>query len=538
MFSRSLFEVLSGTGAGYFDSFSGLVFFLLVGKWFQQKTYGAISFERDYRSYFPMAVTRLEKGSERIISLNKVEIGDHLRIRNNELIPVDALLLKGKGRIDYSFVSGESSRIIKDEGELIYAGGRQDGTSIEIEVLKKVENSYLTSLWNNPVFSKLKNRRSLSDHLAAYFTILLIVIALIGGIVWSSIDPSKAAFVVTSVLIVACPCAIALSVPFTYGNGIRILGNKAVYLKSTDVIEPLTEITDIVFDKTGTITRSDASEIIWKGVELSREDKRVICNLCRHSAHPLSRELANFLDSEKLEVKAFAELSGKGISGNFAGQHWKVGSADFVGAENTYLQTRTYVSKDGMVLGAYQFHNAYRPGMKELFEQLKYGYHLHILSGDNDAEKEQLSSLLPDGARLNFNQQPADKLEYVAQLQEKGKSVLMIGDGLNDAGALRQSNVGFSVVDDVYAFTPASDGIIDSRQLRHLPEILDFAKYNKKVVIGSYFFSVLYNSIGLYFALTGQLTPLVAAILMPLSSVSVVLLVTLLTNLKGRHIFQ
>jgi len=535
LYLRSLYEIFSHTGPGYIDSFAGLIFFLLIGKWFQHQTYSAINFERDYESYFPISVSRKKEDKEEIVALKSVKVGDRLVIRNNELIPTDAILIKGQGSIDYSFVSGESALIEKKEGDQLYAGGRQEGTAIEVEVLKEVENSYLTQLWNNPIFDKEKETVSLSDTISRYFTYFIIAIALIGGGIWYFIDPSKFVFIITSVLIVACPCAIALSVPFTYGNSIRIFGRKAFYLRSTKVIEPITEITSVVFDKTGTITENNKSEVTWEGVQLSGQEETYIKSLVEHSSHPLSRRI-----SAKLKVNKFdggyqvSEFPGRGIEADFKGVKWRVGSASFTGSQLIDNRTRVYVSAGNKYLGSFVFSNTYRNGIDELFKRLASKRKLHILSGDNDAELEALQKIVPAGTSFNFNQKPADKLAYIADLQEKGEKVMMLGDGLNDAGALKQSNVGVSVVDDVYAFSPASDGIISGEKLAQLDAYFDFAAYSKKVVKWSYIFSLLYNTIGLCFALSGTLTPLIAAILMPLSSISVVIFVTLLTNLKGR----
>lgn len=535
LYLRSLYEIFSHTGPGYIDSFAGLIFFLLIGKWFQHQTYSAINFERDYESYFPISVSRKKADKEEIVALKSVKVGDRLVIRNNELIPTDAILIKGQGSIDYSFVSGESALIEKKEGDQLYAGGRQEGTAVEVEVLKEVENSYLTQLWNNPIFDKEKETVSLSDTISRYFTYFIIAIALVGGGIWYFIDPSKFVFIITSVLIVACPCAIALSVPFTYGNSIRIFGRKAFYLRSTKVIEPITEITSVVFDKTGTITENNKSEVAWEGEQLSEKEGAYIKSLVEHSSHPLSRRISAMLKSDKLDgAYEVNEFPGRGIEADFNGAIWRVGSASFTGTQLIDNRTRVYVSAGNKHLGSFVFSNTYRNGIDELFKRLASKRKLHILSGDNDAELEALQKIVPPGTSFNFNQKPADKLAYIADLQRKGEKVMMLGDGLNDAGALKQSNVGVSVVDDVYAFSPASDGIISGEKLAKLDAYFDFAAYSKKVVKWSYIFSLLYNTVGLCFALSGTLTPLVAAILMPLSSISVVIFVTLLTNLKGR----
>jgi Cu+-exporting ATPase len=547
LYARSLFEIISQSGAGYMDSFAGLIFFLLIGKWFQHQTYTSINFERDYESYFPISVSRIKKQSarenetleseEEIIALKSVVVGDRLVIRNNELIPTDCILIKGNGNVDYSFVSGESALIQKNEGDKLFAGGRQEGTTIEVEVIKEVQNSYLTQLWNNPVFDKEKATVSLSDKISRYFTLIILGVALIGGAIWYAIDPTQSVFVVTSVLIVACPCAIALSVPFTYGNGIRIFGRKGFYLRSIKVIEPITEVTAVVFDKTGTITENNATEIRWEGKELNDADKVGIHSLVSHSSHPLSRKISQHLKLNSAEeIENIQERLGAGISGSINGVEWRIGSALFTDAISVDNHTRVYVNNGSEVLGSYIFSNSYRKGMAELFTQISKTKTIHILSGDNDAELEALKAITPTGTIFNFNQTPEDKLKYIAALQASGEKVMMLGDGLNDAGALQQSQVGISVVDDVYAFSPASDGILSGSKLSALGQYLNFAVYNKRVVKWSYAFSLFYNIIGMVFALSGSLTPLVAAILMPLSSISVVILVTLLTNVKGRRI--
>lgn len=536
---QSLYEILSGTGAGYLDSFAGLIFFLLIGKWFQQATYGAINFERDYKSYFPIAVSKKVDDKEEIVPLSTLKIGDRLVIRNNELIPADAVLVTGTARVDYSFVTGESALVTKNPGDKLFAGGRQEGQIIEIILEREVQNSYLTKLWNNPLFDKEKINTSFTETITKYFTVIIIFLAIFGALFWLWADASKSLFVVVSVLIIACPCAIALSLPFTYGNGIRILGKKSFFLRSSKVIESIADVTDIVFDKTGTLTLANESQITWIGESLSDEDKKNISAIVSQSAHPLSRKISNFLNSETTnKIQNLAEISGKGLTAEINNQHYKIGSSSFVSETNNSEGTTVFVKKNETLLGYFSFSNVYRSGVNELMNNLSPQFQIHVLSGDNISEKVQLEKFMPVSTQYNFNQSPSDKMEYISALQKQGKKVMMIGDGLNDAGALRQSNVGVSVVDDVYSFSPSSDGIIDGKQLHQLLNFIEFCRYNKRVVKISYAFSIFYNLIGLSFALTANLTPLVAAVLMPISSISVVILVTVLTNLRGKKLSE
>ena len=193
LFLRSTVEIIFDLGTGFFDSLSGLVFFLLLGKFFQQKTYNFLSFERDYKSYFPIAVTRLLQQNEENIEIYDVVKGDRLLIRNEELIPVDGILISDSTEIDYSFVTGESKPITKKSGDKIFAGGKQMKGAIEMEVLTTVSQSYLTQLWSNDLFTKGKTSSftSLTDKISKHFTIIILSIATVASIFWFFYDASK-----------------------------------------------------------------------------------------------------------------------------------------------------------------------------------------------------------------------------------------------------------------------------------------------------------------------------------------------------------
>ncbi|GGK20094.1 ATPase [Yeosuana aromativorans] len=542
LFIRSTFEIIFNHGSGFFDSLTGLVFFLLLGRFFQQKTYTFLSFERDYKSYFPIGITKIiSDGTEESIQVYDIEKGDRLLIRNEELIPVDCILIKGNARIDYSFVTGESKTVIKNSGDKLFAGGKQLDGSIEVDVLKSVEQSYLTQLWSNDVFKtdKEKTFTSITNNISQYFTVVVLSIAFITTAYWLLVDSSKALNVFTSILIIACPCAFALSAPFTFGNILRILGKKKFYLKNASVIEQLAKINTIIFDKTGTITANKDTQIEYEGVALSTEEEAILKSTLRGSNHPLSRSLYNILDEHDiLTLDSYEEYLGEGISGQYKQSHIKVGSAPFVGraTDTATLNTSVHISSNNAYKGKFTFYNAYRKGLSQLFNQLKKHYDLAILSGDNEGEKENLTKLLPAKTKLLFNQKPEDKLEYIKYHQSEGAHVLMVGDGLNDAGALAQSNVGIAISENVNVFSPACDAILDASKFDQLYQFIKLSKTSLKIIKWSFALSFIYNVVGLYFAVTGQLAPVVAAILMPLSSISIVSFTTLATNVAGRKL--
>lgn len=537
MFVRSLVDIFILDGAGFLDSMCGLVFFMLSGKLIQQTTYNFLSFERDYKSYFPIAVTKLDNQRETPIQVYDIQEGDQLLIRNEELIPVDAILLSDQAYIDYSFVTGEEVPVEKKLGDKIYAGGKQVGKAIEISAIKTVSQSYLTELWSNDVFQKKVNQKyiHITDRASKIFTPILLIIAVVGLIFWSIKGTWIDAFnVFTAVLIVACPCALALTAPYTWGNVIRILGKKKFYLKNTIVIEQLSKIDTIVFDKTGTLTTSQNNQLCYEGIALSQDELSEIKNIVRASNHPLSRRLYNELPtSDFFTPNDFKEWVGKGVEGTINKNVYKIGSAAWILNDHKKVEgeSSVHIMKNDTYLGKFVFQNHYRSFLSQMFTELSSkNIEMHVLSGDNEGEKRYLEREYPQIKHYVFHQKPIDKLEYIKKLQSEGKNVLMIGDGLNDAGALAQSNVGISISENINVFTPASDAILDASVFKKLPDFLNYCQSAMKTIGYSYRLAITYNIVGISFALSNHLSPLVAAIIMPLSTATIISFVSAMSN--------
>lgn len=528
-FSRSIYEIISGTGSGYLDSMSGIVFFMLLGRFFQDKTYDALSFNRDYTSYFPLSVTIVENDSEKQIPVSDLKPGHRIRIHSQEIIPADCILFLGKAKIDYSFVSGEALPVEKSIGEIIYAGGRQVAGVLDLEVVKEVSQSYLTQLWNNTAFQKDEEKEVSYIHsLSRYFTIVLFSVAAITAMYWYVADVTKMWNAVTAILIVACPCALLLSATFTNGNMLRVLQNFGFYARNAQVIERISDADTLVFDKTGTITSHGESAITYTGDALSDEDLQKIKALAIQSSHPLSRTISNSLCDHQTDAKVigFKETRGAGIEGFIDGIDVKLGSAEFVSLNRieSSVGTKVYLKMNGELCGCFLIKAPYRSGMERVFAKLKGRYKLSLLSGDTDSERQHLSPFF--NADLLFKQSPQDKLNYIESLSLQGKKVIMVGDGLNDAGALKISHVGIAITDDINNFSPACDVIMSGSSFPYFNLLLSYCRQNKVIVNSSFVISILYNIVGLFFAVQGQLQPVIAAILMPVSSLSIVLFTT------------
>jgi Cu+-exporting ATPase len=538
LFVRSAYEIITESGIGYFDTHAGLVFFLLIGKWFQQKTYDTMSFERDYKSYFPVASNVIKNEKEYSVPVTNLEIGERIIVRNNELIPADAILLKGEASIDFSFVTGESMPVKKVLGEMVYAGGKQMGQAIELEVIKKVSQSYLTQLWNNELFNKSNESRlqTFQQSISRYFTYVLLLIAFGSASWWLYFKPELALHAFTSVLIIACPCALALSSPFALGTAMRILGKRGFFLKSPEVVEHIAKSTYMVFDKTGTITQPSESTIKYIGNELDERSKHLISNLTKNSVHPLSKKIHAFIgNSASLSIKEYTEIPGKGIQGVIDGTLIAMGSAAYLDVqdEKQALSTRVYLKMNEVLVGYFELAHSYRNGMKQVLDKSKQTHKIELLSGDNENEQAALLPFFETENNMHFNQSPLDKLNRIEHLK-KSYNVMMIGDGLNDAGALKAADVGISITENTAQFSPASDVIMDARQFSSLPDFIQFTKRTLQVIHMSFVLSLLYNIIGLSYAVQGILSPVIAAILMPISSISVIVFTTSVTALMAK----
>lgn len=540
-FSRSVYEIVSNTGAGYLDSMSGIVFFMLIGRFLQQKTSSHLKFNRDYRSYFPISVTKIIQGATKSININDVEVNDVLKMHHQEIVPVDGILSSKQAIIDYSFVTGENIPQKLVTGDLVYAGGKVMSESIHVVTLKTFEQNSFTTLWNNKAFeSTTSSHQNFVDNLSKYFSLVLLVIASISFAYWQVVNPLNAWNAFTAVLIVACPCTLLLASSYTNGFIIELLSMQGLFVKNEHTLQKLADINHIVFDKTGTITEKNSQDVTLFAHQLKDDDLLLVLSVLQHATHPISKIICNYYSPKNyLDITHFKEVEGSGIEAWHQDKLIKIGRASYVGTievEDT-KGSNCYFKIDNQVEGYFNVIHTVRSSVKNLLSNLM-AYDISLLSGDNPSAKQQLAEIFPIHSQLRFQQTPQQKLDFVESMQSKGQKVLMVGDGINDAGALKQSDVGISIVEDTFSFSPASDAILQGEKIGELYKFLKASKLIKYFIIAMFIYSLLYNVIGLSYAVSGNLKPVIAAILMPASSISVILLAYLGTSFIYQKLFR
>ncbi|HET7697594.1 MAG TPA: heavy metal translocating P-type ATPase metal-binding domain-containing protein [Vicinamibacterales bacterium] len=524
LYARSAFEIGTARGEGFMDSFTGLVFFLLIGRLFQLKVFERIAFDRTYRSFLPLTVRAERGGGTAPVPIDRLHRGDVITLRRHEVVPADAVLLDERGAVDYAFITGEQTPVIVSRGEAVRAGGRAASTSLRLRIARDVSQSVLAGLWNNPVFGKPKERwlTAVAARFGAWFTVGAIGLAAAGGIAWWP-DAAAAMSVATAVLIIACPCALTLSAPITLGTAMGMLGRRGLYLKHPAVALDLSRIDTIAFDKTGTLTSTaDAPHIERYG--LSECAWSLVRRLAGESVHPVSRAIAAAGGAvPAVRVSGVREIAGKGIRGTVDGVRVAIGTRAFIASETGIHaggpQYATYASA-GDELGWIDLTSPVRDGVEQAAEMLAARHELFLLSGDNAREAARWRRYF--GERTRFSQSPDEKLRCVEEARTRGRHVLMVGDGLNDAGALAAADVGIAVSDSTACLVPACDALLAAERVADLPAFLAYARRARQVVLLCFTVSVAYNAVGLTLALAGALTPLASAILMPVSSLTIV----------------
>jgi P-type Cu+ transporter len=522
LYLRSAVDIVWSRSEGFMDSFTGLVLFLLVGRLFQAKAFDHIAFDRTFRSFLPLSV-RVERDDAIVPTpLADLREGDRVLIRPHEVVPADAVLLSREGSFDYAFVTGESHPILATSGARIRAGGRALDATVRLLLVRSVAHSQLARLWDSPAAGRPTAQRltAVAARFGAIFTLAAVGLAA-GGAAWYWPAVSQSLDVATAVLIIACPCALTLAAPLTFGTAMEQLARRGCYLRNSAVILDLARLDTLLFDKTGTLT-SAVQGAQADPVGLTDREWRLVRRLAAESTHPASRVIAAGEPPEgRLQWRR--ETPGLGVRGVVDGHEIVLGAAPFVareiGAPVPAGSEGPVVAIDGRAAGFVRLSTTPRPGVGAAVRELSATHEIRLVSGDEPRETERWRALF--GPNIAFRQSPEDKLAAIQARQAAGGRVAMIGDGLNDAGALAAADVGIAVSDETACMVPACDAVVHGDRVASLPAFLRYARQARQVVIACFVVSMLYNALGISLALMGVLTPLVTAMLMPVSSLSI-----------------
>jgi Cu2+-exporting ATPase len=555
-------STVTGTGEVYFDTVTLLIFLLLTGRWVQrsQQRKAADASELLY-SLAPGTARVVLDGEVQECPVEAVLPGARVEVRAGDSVPVDGIVLQGSSELNISLLSGESRPVSVTSGSRVYAGTENLSSRLLVEVTGTGEDTRVGRLMQ--LVEEASRRKApvlqLADRISGWFVMAVLILAAVTGLLWWWLDPARAADNVVALLVVTCPCALGLATPLAVSAAIGNASKIGILIKGGDVLERLARTGTILLDKTGTLTVGRSRLVKWIGDESVQGD---LALLERHSSHPVARALVEGLSSLQ-DLQSLRGLEGNGnvtegsdagvelkdargggVCGTVEGRDLMAGSPAYIaeraGPLPSWVQeaveeltaaslTPVVVARDETVVAAAGIGDPIREDAKETLEILEAaGWVVGVLSGDHPvvvkavAKELGIPSEQARGGRL-----PEDKLEAVELLTDNSgadRPVVMVGDGVNDAAALSAASVGVGVHGGAEAALTAADVFLTREGLRPLAELLQGARKTFKVIRANLVFSLLYNLIGAGLAIAGRIDPLTAAILMPVSSLTVITL--------------
>ncbi len=542
-FLWGVFSTVTGRGEVYYDSVTLLIFLLLVGRWVQrnQQRRAADASELLY-SLAPASARLIVDGEIRESALESILPGAVVEVRAGDSVPVDGVVLEGSSSLNVSLLSGESRPAPVEPGGRVFAGTENLSSRLVVEVTGTGEDTRVGRLMQ--LVEEAGRRKApvmrLADRISGWFVTAVLLLAAGTALLWWWIEPALAVEHAVALLVVTCPCALGLATPLAVSAAIGKASRLGILIKGGDVLERLAKPGRIVLDKTGTLTEGRSRLVRWIGDETVKAD---LAALERHSAHPVARALAGGIEPGKELLQAtLVDARGGGIRGTVNGRPVVAGSPSYMRSYTgsfpewvlTALDdvtsaglTPVLVSRGGDVLALAGIGDPVRrdsgPTLLRIRES---GWTTEILSGDHPAVVQAVAEELgiePENA--HGGRQPEEKLEYItAAVAADDRAVVMVGDGVNDAAALSAADVGVGVHGGAEAALSAADVFLTREGLSAVAELLEGARRTFRVIRLNLIFSLLYNLVGAALAIAGRIDPLAAAILMPVSSLTVITL--------------
>lgn len=525
-FAASAWATLTGGGAVYFDSVAMLVFLLLLGRRLQQWGRARVRTQLEVLgALVPATAMRREAQGWTRVRSDALLAGDVVRIDGDQRFPVDGEVVAGRGHADLAVLTGESVPEEIAPGSAVFAGAINVGAPVEIRVAKAGASTRLGALVQRAFADDLRPAPivRMADRIAGWFVAAVLSLAAIGGVMWWRVDPRQAFDVVVALLVISCPCALGLATPIALAVARSRAAGEGILLRSGAALEVIARARTVVLDKTGTL--SEGRQRVTAS-SLPAELRPLVAAVERRSRHPIARAIAAWAASEHEPVPTeLHEHPGLGIEAVVDGRRLRIGSAAWLGAERDEVRaaverahTPVLVELEGTVIGVIAVADRLRPEAHELVARLRaIGKHIVIASGDHPRVVAAIAAELGiDEAHGGCS--PEQKAELVASLP----ACVMVGDGVNDALALRRAGAGVAVRGGAEAALAVAEAYLADDDLRTLARLFEGARAARRVVIRNLLFSLAYNVTFASLALAGFITPLVAAIIMPISSLTVI----------------
>lgn len=521
----SLQQTVVGGQHAFFDASVMLLFFLLIGRVLdarlRRRAYAAAN---ELASLQAASATRLDaKGQAQSVRAADIRPGDILLVAAGERLAVDAEIISGQSDIDLRLVTGEIEPASAISGQTLYAGAVNLTAPIRVRALAAAKDSLMADIARLLEVGEQKKSayRRLADKAAELYVPQVHATAALGFVGWLifGATAAQAAYVAVTVLIITCPCALALAAPLVQVVAAGRLFREGIVIASGDALERLDAIDHVVLDKTGTLTLGDP--VLLGMSEAARSALPDAAMLARASHHPFSRALVKAAGGGPL-AEDIKEVAGQGLSGVIRGRRTRLGSAKFLGATAS-RGSEIWFAFEGEEPVAYQFADAIRPDAQETITRLKtMGIDVELLSGDG-AERVAYAATAAGIRKWTASATPQSKAAYVKALEASGRKILMVGDGLNDAGALAGAHASIAPGGAVDVSRLASDCVFSGDSFRAIARIIVTARAARKRMRENFAFAALYNVVVIPIALAGWVTPLIAAIAMSASSAVVTL---------------
>ena len=551
-YTYSMFILFGAKGESYFDSVAMIITFVLVGKYLEvigKKS--AVDTLDKIKSSLPLEAVVIENNIKKTVALNSIKLGDIIEIKAGEKVPVDGIITKGEGFFDESTLTGESIPVYKKIDETIFSGTINSNSLIEYKVTKDFRNSTFSSivtLLEDSLNSKPKIQTKAAE-ISKYFTVTILSIALGTFLVWyffgidlgfdynGTTQFERSFIVAVSVIVIACPCALALATPMASLVGISELAKKGLLFKEAKFIESLAVANTVVFDKTGTLTKGELNVVKMRILDENIHKLNLLYSILSASTHPVSRSIKKYLEKKydliEKKLDNVKNIEAKGMSASYTNIDGKIfellgGNVDLLKQNNIHYKfdsnkTVYLFSINKIVIATFELEDEIKDNAKDLIEFLKNkNIEVVMLTGDNENVASNIAKQL---GIINYQsfQTPISKANYIKELKSQNKVVVMVGDGVNDSVALSNADVAIAMGNSADVSLAISDVVLLNSSLKSLQDAFVISMKTYKFIKQNLLISLIYNTVTIPLAMAGLVIPLIAALSMSLSSLIVVL---------------